>query len=379
MDADTVEKVIDRWMRGEYYRDVLIICSGSSIERYLVLNKQVFKRLYNRYGRSMNNCGFYASVYSLRQQQQSRYDTILLDIDVHIEDKPIPYIVAEAHKQLRTVLAILKKKGIEEYRIYFTGRGYHIYIDFPEEQIYGFNRVAREFVKWLGVHRYVDMKVVGDKRRVARVPYTVNQHVGLMVIPVHEKMTVKQILRYARRGAVDIEIENWYPRNTWIANKLHEIEENLGCKEERQIEKEKEPSERYPYFSKHRSFEELPRCIQNAVKQLIVVGELDHYQRLYMAQCLLRIWGYRDTVAVFKLAKDYKPWKTLYQLDYIVETQQVPYKCKRVKEELGLCPYEQQRKCPFYPWLEIWMPRWTDVIDKIHEERERVYEEEYNG
>lgn len=88
------------------------------------------------------------------------------------------------------------------------------------------------------------------------------------------------------------------------------------------------------------------------MKELENTGELDHIQRLQMANFLLRVWGYEKTFNYFKkYAKDFNEQYTEYQLKYILKRNLKLYRCRRMME-MGFCP----EKCKYFPTLNkyVW-------------------------
>jgi len=334
----------EKFYKGRFYREVGIR-ENDRFSRFVVRNKVQFYR-FLRANRSENK-DVYAGLYDVPSINSMVIDRIMLDVDWH--DGSINTQLEMSYRYMRKVADRLDDVGIE-YMLFFTGRGYHFYIDFEPVHINNVGDALLGFVQMLGIEEYVDKKVF-DIRRLARVPFTYNTATGLMMVPVRKNMELEEIVRRARSSNVFETID--LPDNDWIADVLKQLDVAKTVSGD--------VKDRVPFFKKYREYRWFPRCVRNALNQLLVTGELDHYQRLFLAWFLLRIYPVEEVEKIFRLAKDYKPYYTRYQLEYIKSRKHKIYKCARIKDELGLCPYQNMHECPFYPWLEAWLPRWEDA------------------
>ena len=305
-----------------------------------------------------NELDRYLSVFSLRQITRREFDTIILDVDAHGDR------IERAYDTMRLVVSRFRDYDIEP-RVYFTGRGFHIYIDFEQTRIENYKNVARMFVRQVvgsDVYERLDPSVTGDMRRMARIPLTVNGKVMLYCKRIEPDWSLGDILEYAKDDStVDI---GWQIHNGDIIEWLMELDLGFGYEssEYRQIDPEEHKLLRQ-YFEKERGLDELPPCIREGIERLMATGELDHYWRMHIATFLLRVWGKEDVHRIFKFAKDYSRYKTEYQLKYFIRRGIRSFMCRRAIE-MGFCPYksvkEARKKCPFYPSVNHWVPTYSE-------------------
>lgn len=259
----------------------------------------------------------YASIFSFYQIENKLFDVIFLDVDVRN---------GEGRDIYRGTVRQLLEYGIEP-DVYSSGRGYHIYIRFPEMQFGDYRYVARKFVgDFLGLDRYmtragvkdgIDRTVVGDVKRIARLPGTVNSKSGSVVDLLVRGRVSSEVGRILK----ELDSEREYVVYT------DDVEEEYLLVDDVKF----------------------PPCIESSIKRLMETGELDHEERLNMSSFLIHVKGYEYVYSLFrKYARDFRPSVTSYQLRWIMRNRYKPYSCKRLKA-FGLCP----RTCEFYPWMWI--------------------------
>ena len=248
------------------------------------------------------NVDCYASVFSKMQIEGSVFDTIFLDVD----DMQSAAVVRD----------VLEGNGLVA-REYCSGRGLHFYIDFEPVKIVDYKNVVRRFVsEVLGLSKYVDMHVVGDVRRMARVPLTYNTKVCRTMSIIYDECYLNRDLPKA-------------------LERLRMSEPITAEYEERVVD----------VFKKTR----LPPCIEKLIETVVETGELDHHERLILATYLLHNFSFEDVKKLFMLCSDYTEEKTMYQLRWLIDNKYEPYSCRRVKE-LGDCPLKGG-VCEWFPWL----------------------------
>lgn len=291
----------------------------------------------------------YASVFARWQIVRRNFDTIFFDIDAHNSDLQVAY------ENLMKVLDALKGYDV---RVYFTGRGFHVFCYFPLARLEHYGMVCREWAKRKGITEYVDMNVVGDMRRMARIPLTVNANVDLTMIAVDvSKRSLDDIVKMAREGKsddVDVVI------NDDLAKELQEIENEMvqGNGDDNTHGKLNVEYE-FEFSAKVR---ELPRCIRDGIMILAETGELDHHWRVAMSIFLLKVLGFKKTKELFEMfADDYRECTTKYQLRFIQSKGYKCYSCYKLKL-MGICQHDKQDECPFYVlsngWLENMVGDW---------------------
>lgn len=245
----------------------------------------------------------YVAVFSSRQIQLNLYDTIFLDVD-NVENAGL-------------VKEVIEREGLA-YRSYFTGRGMHYYIDFEptEMEREEYKRKVRYFVSHvLGIGNLVDMHVVGDVRRIARYPGTINTKTGTVMVAI--------------RGELE--------RNVGLGKRIKSL--SIGSVNEVLLDV------REHFLERVRS-QELPACVDVLLNKMVLSGELEHVERLIVATYLLKLMRFEELVVLFSFLNDYDVGKTTYHLNWLLSRRYLPFSCRKVKD-LGLCP----KVCRFYPWM----------------------------
>jgi|Deesub1362A_J573_1020465.scaffolds.fasta_scaffold00327_24 hypothetical protein len=248
----------------------------------------------------------YASIFANWQVVRRMFDVVWLDIDDH-EGR------GDLNNKLERVLDLLHEY---EPRVYFTGRGYHVYLLIELTRLESYNEVVRKWVCDMGLKGYVDR--IGNMRQLGRIPGTVNGYVGREVILIEKGKVSKEL--------------------------------GKELKEYDSVTMERSESESERLFENIKDMSSMPRCVQEGVEILARTGELEHDYRLHIAAFLLRVWDYEDVKDVFRMASDFREDRTDYQLKYILSKNIKAFKCKTAMEK-GIC----MEKCPFYPSVNLWV------------------------
>lgn len=266
----------------------------------------------------------YAAIFSREQIEKQEYDTIFAEVDGHKEGE-------DWFTKLEQVLG----KTDFPSRLYKTGRGAHLYWDL-DEPIHGVGRykqVVNALVKKWGVTDLLDMHVVGDVRRVARLPMSSNSKGG-------QCKRVTFLLQYGKIGIVEDVPFNDPPA------KIHLVIGEAG----------KDAPEQHfgpaPQAKRLYTEGEYPPCVRSGIKQLQQTGELDHAQRLHVFSFLVMNDETQKGFEILKqYAGDFDPGISGYQLGRMAEKGHQPYKCSNVPTDL--CPYSNKKECMFYPWITL--------------------------
>ena len=301
-----------------------------SLKRMIVYDDSMVKE---------NGVDEYMSVFSLWQNNMDWYDVVFIDVDGE-----------DAYWKYREITRILLKSyDIEPSAIYFSGRGFHIYLWFDGRVFNDYGESVRKFAKMVGIDEFVDLRVLGDRRRMARIPHTYNSRSGMWVMKINPTWVWAEIKGRSRMH--DEWNEKWKKQNE-IGEILKEFDENNKVRKSVEWDfegVEKNLSVVDEYFAKGDRF---PPCIEAWKKEMEENGELDHIQRFNLGLFLLHVWGYEKTLNYFREhANDFKERYTSYQLKYMIRRKLKLYRCERLKE-MGLCEWE---KCPFYPTLNAWV------------------------
>lgn len=314
----TLEKFaeVQKWLRDGFPREMglyrgLAVSSGD-IFTYLISQKYV-------------DC--YASLFSYSQIDMKVYDAVFLDIDGSYSD-------------LKKVIDILDREGLPR-TVYFSGRGFHVFCYFQPTRIVNYNWRVRQWaseVGLIGEEKLVDVNVLGDARRMVRIPYTINSKTGLYCIPIDEDDDYETILKNAS--------DEHYVKKIKI--EYSDLGERLLKYPERQKNVNHVNSEM-------NDFPPLPLCISKIVDEMIVRRHLEHEKRLLLGTFLLKFMDVQRAAKVFNILDDFSESYTEYQLEWLKKNNYQPFSCKRIKEELKLCNGE---RCIYYPFIgkkEIWV------------------------
>ena len=172
---------------------------------------------------------------------------------------------------------------------------------------------------------------------MARLPLTVNSKVGKEAIPVSPDDL----------STPDYTVRLNDPRVLTEAFNLGEL-----ITETRRIA-------RKPVY-KRGSQIPVPLCIREMLAKAIATGYLTHPERFALSTFALRVWGFERAMNFFKVMDDYDERVTRYQLKHIASRKYMFPKC-RTMMLLGDCNEDLKRRCPFYPWLEPFLPDWKEV------------------
>jgi len=150
------------------------------LKRILVADEKHFYTLVEL--ARLNKLDGFLSVYSPFEYENHLLATLFYDLDVSQPDE-----FEELAVRLSDLYPILSKLPS---RVYFSGKkGYHVFIDFPLIPIEGdkLRKVAEfvmfEFLEGDKLEPFIDTHVLGDWRRISRVPFTYRDN-GRIVQPI---------------------------------------------------------------------------------------------------------------------------------------------------------------------------------------------------
>jgi hypothetical protein len=292
-------------------REILVLGEG---KRYLAYTLE-------DYSPYLGRVDIYYSTRSYENLITDTWDRFYLDIDAH--DKPLGEAVEGAKRAIKALVEL----GLNPTVIY-TGRGYHIYILLSEPVEIDYEQL-KPYWRELGS----DIQVL-NKNPMARLPFTINSKAGREAIPVNPE----------NLSDIDYSVRLNEPRALVDAFGLGGL-----IVETRQIV-------RKVVFERGTNITP-PLCIREMMVRAVATGHLSHLERFSFATFSLRVWGYERTHSFFRLMNDYRERETSYQLRHIATRKYLFPKC-RTLELLGVCRDEFKSRCPFYPWLEPYLPDW---------------------
>lgn len=327
----SLDEAMIRFLKGDIVRDIVAYdsASGRAIRR-----KIRDKDEYLSFIRDHNGKGNIAvQVHPDLNISYGVYDTLFLDFDGRGDIRD----VFDEAKQMYSVLG--------GGRLYFSGRkGFHLYIDLKPVYLGSiYASVLNEWAKQFKT-KYLDLKSLKDRKRMARVVYTKHVKSGLYMIPIDVSDNVAGIISKAMNPS-ETAYSYAVKENTSISDELRKIYANV---------KESEKKITQILVKPMRITEaEMPPCVRIGIETLKKTGELDHYARFHVVNYLLQIGIPEGEVEKLfaKYAKDYDPSKTEYQVEYLRRRDMKPFNCKNAIA-MGICPLEMPELCPYYP--SIW-------------------------
>jgi hypothetical protein len=285
------------------------------LTRAIVFTKEEYLRVLGRYW-NVQDC--YTSVYSLPQIKEKVVDTILFEIDgkgvMDLNEK---------------FLALVDRLKGYKLRAYWSGRrSVHVYLDFPPVKLEYPGLTLRKFcVPYLDL---VDRHVVGDMRRLIRIPYTLNTQGQMLSCVVKDRVTSSLVVP----GEGELEC----PINEDVPKKLKALDTKI---EEKKIEPGQVVAD----------FDIFPPCITNIINKIAETGDVTHAERLQLTAFLMWNGFSQDEIhLIFQDVNDYDPHYTEYQIKSVFNAKLRCYTCIRSRE-LGICPLEDldMLQCPWYP------------------------------
>jgi hypothetical protein len=299
------------FLRTPSLRDVLVLGEG---RRYLAYTL-------DDYARFLGLLDIYYSTRSYECIVTDTWDRFFLDIDAH--DRPL----GEAFEGARRAVRVLVDLGLSP-TVISTGRGFHIYILLSEPVEVDYEQL-RPYWRELGS----DVSVL-NRNPMARLPFTVNSKAGREAVPVNPEnlSDIDYSVRFSEPGAFAQAFDPGY-----ASTSARRVERRVVFERGRLITP--------------------PLCIREMLFSAVATGHLSHLERFAFAAFSLRAWGYERTHAFFRLMSDYRERETSYQLRHIAARRYFFPKC-RTLVLLGVCREEFKSRCPFYPWLEPYLPDW---------------------
>lgn len=298
-----------------------------SYKRELLIKKESKRFIvtsFDEYLRHLGKEDVYYSIRSVEDLLADQWDRVYMDFDAH--GKPL----SEAKEKAKVAVKALMDMGLKLV-VVFTGRGYHAYILLAESIPLNIDDLKPYWVA-LGSD-----PAVLNTNPMARLPFTINSKTGTEAIPVNPE-TLE---------------EPYYSV---------EVNEPEAFKEVFSINgsgKSKNDIERSVLFGKGMGTKP-PHCIREMLLKGTATGYLNHQERFALASFGLRVWGYERMKRFFSLMDDYQEYVTTYQLSHIRSRKYLYPSCNTLLA-LGVCEPWMVERCPFYPWLEPYLPEWSDT------------------
>ncbi|MGQ9743861.1 MAG: hypothetical protein ACUVQW_04515 [Candidatus Bathycorpusculaceae bacterium] len=238
--------------------------------------------------------------------------------------------ILEAYKEANMLADTLRENYNAEPLLTYSGRkGYHCYVWLQKPVCFDENGEAKLFYETAqkmilsGLKfQTLDMQVIGDVKRFARVPYTVHEKTANPAVPIKEgsPCLINSLAPYRKHGLPESFTKLCYEK----------------------MEKAKRRTLRLTCFS--RNVGEVRPCVQAALEKPLD-GKNGHLMRLAIAREYLALGCSLDEIVeLFRSQADFNPQKTRYYIEYARDNKYNPFKCATIRQ-LGYClPNCPQRK-----------------------------------
>jgi hypothetical protein len=241
--------------------------------------------------------------------------------------------LGKAWSEASQFVGVLKRfYGLQPFIVFSGHKGYHVYVwlwrvvEFtPGEEAYAkeiYQRLQTNLLKGLK-YETLDTAVLGDIKRLARVPYTLHEKTGLLCEPVAEDR---------RPLLAQPQALNGYREHGVPSSLFHKIAEQVRAfKKFRSAVKQRCKISQPPLRCKH-----VRPCISSALNSSLD-GELGHKMRLAAAaEYLNRGFRVEEVVQLFHTQSDFDENKTRYFVKDAKEKRYKPFKRSTLKQ-LGFC------------------------------------------
>lgn len=323
-------------------RNIGISCFDS---KKIVQKKVYNKKQYLVYLRShWDDKECFSSLLSDYQVENNIVDRIFLEFD---EDDP-----DERSRKGKIVYYCLKSLGITPYVLFSGGRSYHYHIFFDPVQLDDPKRRIKKWVKGLPID-FLDFQVVGDLRRLTRLPYTCHKSGKMCVIIPNEifEFSIAKITRITEQLSQGMNefLDPVFRNNIPLLESLANMK----------IEKKK-----ISYVKKEIDLEEYPPCIKDIIEEVKSTGELSHVKRFHLAAFMRQTgWKIEEARDFFlRYCSDRSSSITMYHLRRIYGKTMKCYRCENAKiysgtddsKKIRICPIGAA-KCEWYPSINLYL------------------------
>lgn len=232
--------------------------------------------------------------------------------------------LSRAWNEARIFAQALKRHYNVEPFLAFSGRkGYHIYVWLQKPEKFETTQQAKQFyetvenmiLKGLNLES-LDVQVIGDVKRVARVPYTLHEKTLDPCVPItldHTPCLIVSLEGFRQHGLPE----------TFNETAKHAMQKQ---QQQRRILRQRI---KMPY-------KKVRPCIQAALGKKLE-GESGHLMRLAIAvEYLHTSMSTEDVARLFAAQPDYDFEKSMYFVKHAQKNRYKPFKCKTIRK-LGFC------------------------------------------
>jgi len=262
----------------------------------------------------------FSSIFSLEQMKNEVYDTVGFDVESKEHND-----IFKNYKNLQYVLYNLREIP---KRVYFTGRGFWVFLDLKNfvRGKSAYKIFCRKIAEEYDLLNYIDSSVLGDASRIARLPSSINTKTGYYMVRIDEDYSFDKVLYSAKnnisvlKGIERVDLTYDVENDEYTGSRVNGVVEWKGS---------------------------YPPCIENAIKSINLVGELDHNSRRHLASFMLKIGKEKELRELLAKTNDYQEHITAYQIEDIKRRDLLVNKCSNVTNEI--CPFKNKRECVYYP------------------------------
>jgi len=276
-------------------------------------------------------------------QSYVAFDRVCIDLDIPGDCAQDRLCRAAKLGRLKAALREKLRKYKDALWAEWTGfKGYRLCVWLP--RLLPADRIILEKIqRWLakGLDEWLDTQVVGDVKRLFRVPYSINPKSG------ERAAVVDHMLQSLSPQEAAEHLQSLKPLDARVLERIRrETALETFAKELERAREVKAPK------GVRQDVRRLPRWVEALVEHLQQTGELCHAARVALARWLYFVGYSRDEIIeVFRAAADFNEKKTVYHVDYEI---------RRMGEE---CRAWQPDKCKEKPW------RCATVIEKCGGEK----------
>jgi len=181
--------------------------------------------------RYIGSANVYVSVFTFNEYSQPWIGCLFFDFDAGpkkdfdpVEEK-WQKVLEQVLDDVRRVVNFFRERyGVEPLVLYTGNRGFHIYIYTTPVQLREPKLTLKQFCSKIIDKlqlKYVDKAIIGDVRRIARLPYSKHMKTGLYCYPIDVSWSVKEIVEKAKNPPV---MEWKYEITDLLAAELLEFE-----------------------------------------------------------------------------------------------------------------------------------------------------------
>jgi hypothetical protein len=260
----------------------------------------------------------YTSVYSEGQLEQEIYDTLFLE--ARDETDSLEQVLMDRDM----IRGAFQKHGIACRSPLSGGRSCHFYVDFPPIPVPNLSAMARNFVTEMDIVDLLDMHTVGNRRSMARIPYTYNKRADRFAVYYDGSDPME--LEFVSINGIMPEQPIMQLQDTNILKFLRPDDDY-----DTELLKPAEVAFNGMY----------PDCVLSILSKIRMYQHAGHEERMHLAAYMYKLGhSFDDIVNAFRGTTDFNPVVCEQQVRSIVGSGYKPYSCGRVKSQMSdICPY----------------------------------------